>query len=1304
MLKAHFKISITLKRIMGIALLVLLAVSASYAQSDILDAIEAELLKEQAAKKAADKAAKNKEKYDLNYRKEIGKADALFKAKKFDDAIAAYEAAKQWGPTETYPEEQIKIVKAEKVKAEAEAKIKQTEEAYNAAKTKAEAFMATKKYDEAIAAFGEALKAKPDETYPKTKIADAQKLKAKAEEEKKAAEESAKLNEAFAKAMAAGDAALKVKKWDEAIAGFEEAAKLKPAEAAPKARMAQAQASKDAEEKQKAQAELKKNFDATIATANDLLKQKRYDEAIAAYNEAHTLIPSDNLPKTKIAEAEAAKKADAEAAKRSEYTGIIKEADGLLKASEFDKAKELYTKALGLYPQETHPKNMLLEADKIKAQAAQNKTLNEYNSIIAEGETLLKAENFDGAVQKFEAAKKLLPVEKKADELIAEAARLKEQKANAAIEAEYQNAIKDGEVLMQSQKFDEAIAKFNEAHQIQPTETKTKELIAEANKLKSEMANALIKKQFEEIIKEAESLLTAGKFDEAIMGFKNAHEIMPHETKTKSLIAQAEKLKSEAKAKSQEEAAQQLLKEGDDLLATNEFDAAEQKYQLAKTTFSGISATADKKLSALQIAKKSYEETLRKQQQAEAAEEQYQKLMAEANGNIATGDFSAAIKAYEGAIILKPGDKQATAEKAEAQKLLENQNAEEARRKAEEDAKAEQQQKEVAVDEILAAARSLESNGQLYQARDKAKEALKIIGEHPATATYLDAIEKKINEEEKAKAAALAADEAAQKAEKEKQERIKTLLVEGAAAIQLKKFDQAQAAYQSALELDPSQKEALEKLTELEALKKRIANEEAAKAEEEAKKQQEAARNAQINEITSKGQKALRGKAWDEAISYFDEVLTIDPNNTGATKGKEEALAAKAAEAAAEEATKQAELQKAELEDKQRLEKERKEKISFLIGTSQTLEKSGQLQAAVEKLDEVLLLDAANPLAIAQKERINILIANQKEEQQQQQLAEEAKRREQEAKEAEKSKGAMIATSLGEANKLMADRKYQEAAGILESALQQYPGQKELEALLISAKDQQMKAETRKKLMAESAQNNEIRAMLSEALLAYNSKDFESAISKYQKVIAMDAENTEALNGKISSEEALAQQKEEQLKAQEIRAGMTEMERQVATIMDAGDDLFAGGKYEEAMTKYQEGLAIDPLNAELKKAVRAVKEAETMRRRVMLAKKNGKPRPRASFVTENIGGNTGERKDKIKFQNELGKRYPKGVTEEIDEMPRKTITRRIVVKNEIGREFMRIRHDWGGTYYFKDGESTSPFIWQLETRSPDGSN
>ncbi|MCB0483265.1 MAG: hypothetical protein KDC37_01745, partial [Flavobacteriales bacterium] len=93
-----------------------------------------------------------------------------------------------------------------------------------------------------------------------------------------------------------------------------------------------------------------------------------------------------------------------------------------------------------------------------------------------------------------------------------------------------------------------------------------------------------------------------------------------------------------------------------------------------------------------------------------------------------------------------------------------------------------------------------------------------------------------------------------------------------------------------------------------------------------------------------------------------------------------------------------------------------------------------------------------------------------------------------------------------------------------------------------------------------------------------------------------------------------------------------------------------------------------------------------------------------SFVTENIGGNTGERKDKIKFQNELGKRYPKGVTEEIDEMPRKTITRRIVVKNEIGREFMRIRHDWGGTYYFKDGESTSPFIWQLETRSPDGSN
>ena len=74
------------------------------------------------------------------------------------------------------------------------------------------------------------------------------------------------------------------------------------------------------------------------------------------------------------------------------------------------------------------------------------------------------------------------------------------------------------------------------------------------------------------------------------------------------------------------------------------------------------------------------------------------------------------------------------------------------------------------------------------------------------------------------------------------------------------------------------------------------------------------------------------------------------------------------------------------------------------------------------------------------------------------------------------------------------------------------------------------------------------------------------------------------------------------------------------------------------------------------------------------------------------------------FQNELGKAYPEGVTEEKNQGKRKDITKRVVVKEGVGSEFFKIHHDWGGIYYFLDGESIDPYKWQYGTRSPDQIN
>jgi tetratricopeptide (TPR) repeat protein len=1305
MLRA-LKKTVSFRNIAGIfaVMAVLFTARDAIAQSDILDAIEAELRKEQEAKKAAEKAAKNTEKYELNYRKEIGKADALYKAKKFDESIAAYEAAKQWGPTETYPEEQIKLVKAEKEKAEAEAKIKAIEDAYNVAKIKADAFMASKNYDQAIAAYSDALKSKPDEDYPKSKIAEAQKLKQKAEEEKKAAEEMAKINENFTKKMAEGDAAVKIKKWDEALLHFEEASKLKPAEQMPKARIEQVKKSKDDEEKRLAQEQLQKEYSAAIATADGLLKSKQYDQAIAAYDAAHKLKPAEAYPKTKIAEAEAAKKADEIASTRAEYDKVAKEADALLKSGKYDEAIAKYEEALKILPLENHPKAMIAEAQKLKTQEAHNKVLTEYNRIIADGEALLKTEDFDGAVKKFEEAKKVMPTDKKADELITEAARLKDQKAKNKIETQYLAKLKEGEGLMKSGQFDEAIAAFKEAHLMQPSESKTNELIAESTRLKQEKLNADVLQLFNQKILASETLLKNGQFDEAIAGFKAAHEIMPNETKTRELISQAEKLKSEAANKIKEQEANAMLKEGDELLAANNFAEAERKYQEAKIHFAPLGGTADKKLAALAQARSKQEEQNRLKQKEQAKEEQYQSLMNEAEQAVNTSDFTAAIKALEGALILKPSDKTASDKLKEANALLKKQEQEKLQKQAQEAAAALAAEKETKVSALMAEAKSLAGAQQLYQAKDKLKEALTVIPNHPQAGTQLKDLETQIVAAEKAKAEDLARNEEARKAEAALQEKIKNLLTEGVAALKSGMLDQAEKSFRSVIEADPSQAIASEKIKEIADLRLKKQEEERLKADAAQKAKADAERQARINEMNASGLKALKAGKWDEAILEFNALLAIDALNESAKKGIAEAEKGKADEIAATQEAEAKRKANDEAAQKQQNEKQKQEKINALISEADKLEKTGVYAAALEKYKEVLLIEPTNAAALAQAERLGILIEKQKQEERSKQLSEEKKREGEKAMEAALLTKKAIDDALAEANKKIMAKDYSGAISGLESTLSIYPDAKDVQILLASTKELQRREQEARQNQQQSQLQSKIALLLQEALLAYNTRDYIKAKTNYSEVLKMDATNSEALSGLENVNKAQAQENEEKLKREQELAGMSALQRQIAEIIDAGDDLFSGGKYDEAMKKYQEGLEIDHLNQELKKSIRAAKEALTMQTRIMLAKKAGKPRPRPQFTTDNVTGASGERKDKIKFQNELGKRYPVGVTEEVDEHPRKTITRRIVVKNEIGREFMRIRHNWGGTYYFKDGEATSPFIWQLETRSPDGAN
>ncbi len=72
--------------------------------------------------------------------------------------------------------------------------------------------------------------------------------------------------------------------------------------------------------------------------------------------------------------------------------------------------------------------------------------------------------------------------------------------------------------------------------------------------------------------------------------------------------------------------------------------------------------------------------------------------------------------------------------------------------------------------------------------------------------------------------------------------------------------------------------------------------------------------------------------------------------------------------------------------------------------------------------------------------------------------------------------------------------------------------------------------------------------------------------------------------------------------------------------------------------------------------------------------------------------------EKQKFLSKLAEKYPEGITIENYTPKGKIIKRIIVVHNGVANDYREVKHDWGGKYYFKNGQSISNSIFYGETR------
>ncbi|NEN22501.1 hypothetical protein G3O08_03160 [Cryomorpha ignava] len=103
-------------------------------------------------------------------------------------------------------------------------------------------------------------------------------------------------------------------------------------------------------------------------------------------------------------------------------------------------------------------------------------------------------------------------------------------------------------------------------------------------------------------------------------------------------------------------------------------------------------------------------------------------------------------------------------------------------------------------------------------------------------------------------------------------------------------------------------------------------------------------------------------------------------------------------------------------------------------------------------------------------------------------------------------------------------------------------------------------------------------------------------------------------------------------------------------------------------------------------------ERAKLERQRELDKKRENEKPAETQMTGDV-----EKLSTEDFKKDLGQKYPDGITEEMTTEGNKTIIKRIVVSNNVGNEYKKVVHGWGGVFYFKNGEAVTDRVWIQET-------
>lgn len=488
---------------------------------------------------------------DASYLAQIKQADSLFQLDSLSMAKDSYQLALGIKAQEAYPQNQIKAIDQELSRR------KELDKRYQDAIKNADKLFADQKLSDARSAYLVASQMKPEEMYPKYKIEDIDTI----EEQRK----MLALDNNYASVLAEADQLFEKKKYQEALPLYSRAAEIKPNESYP---TAQIEIINGLLAKLKADQE---QYDKLIVLADQQLASLEYAPAFDNYKAASQIKIDEQYPKDKMAEIEAMMKklADLELA----YQEAIRQADAHYASQSWNPALSSYQQASNLKPAEAYPIERIAEINaKLQGMADQDAN---YAAAIAEADAKFTCKEWTLSLTAYQNALTIKPNEAYPQGRIAEINQILKDLAD--VQAAYEAAIAQADALFSSKTYLEAKTKYQQANSIKPEETYPPQRISEIDGLLKQMADqdAL----YNELIKSGDALFAEKNYSSALGQFQQANQIKPQESYPPQKIAEIEALLKNMA--DQEAAYAKAIADADAFYQSQSWQESYNNYQIA---------------------------------------------------------------------------------------------------------------------------------------------------------------------------------------------------------------------------------------------------------------------------------------------------------------------------------------------------------------------------------------------------------------------------------------------------------------------------------------------------------------------------------------------------------------------------------------------------------------------------------------------------------------------------------------------------------------------------------------------------